>query len=164
MALDIFSDSSFLHESILFVQYIISKQISFWELVFLIDSQSWDYWLFKLIPSYFSSTSIKRMLKVWIQVSWLFKIFQLELLILFLQNLYLRTSELVIMSLSLSYCQQDKGTHGWNPIMKRLYHLYGFTLVHEYFRKVTWKSDFVILQNLAKNIWGNCKLCDNHLK
>lgn len=47
MALDTFSDLGFLHESILFVQYIISKQISFWELFFLINSQSWDYWLFK---------------------------------------------------------------------------------------------------------------------
>lgn len=34
--------------------------------------------------------------------------------------------------------------------MKGLYHLYGFILVHGYFRIVAWKSDFFILQNLLK--------------
>lgn len=34
--------------------------------------------------------------------------------------------------------------------MKSLYHLYSFTLVHEYFKIVTWKSDFFILQNPLK--------------
>jgi len=54
-----------------------------------------------------------------------------------LVNSYFRTSELVTISLPLPHCQQKKDTHGWDPVMKSLYHLYSFTLVHGYFRIVT---------------------------